>query len=448
MNYLIGDLLKDDFQSVASKDESLFDETVDYVSDVLLYDQLIIDWKNLPPMDQQVHGGKIANFLQAKNAVDPRRNPLMQRAKNLHLLRSEIKSQIDSNTRNQLLPIEEVNSNDSILQLLENLENTSHIKEIYKHRKLTTGASKNAGINEDQARTLKNSMRQGRELFIAGQTGSLMIKPLVWFYSLTAYAYAVIILNNPIRYNLDTLPGSHGLNYLPTEIKIQFGGATKQGTFSELFASSPIFRTQNASFDFAQSNEHSILAFHSNKITTSCGTLLSMLPEIRDYFGILTKTPSRAHPLEVVPITEGRGIKWEFQIGDGARTPSVNDVNQAFAGFPKTERSGKIIFTVPPTEAHKLKALIYTDTRGRLWYIENPFFPILLPEICIHFLLMNVFSNIMRYRPGTWGEILLNEIDSNLSLLIRRYFSTFETKVPLLLLRNLSKFMPYIDPDA
>ncbi len=62
------------------------------------------------------------------------------------------------------------------------------------------------------------------------------MKPLVWFYSLTAYARAVIILNNPIRYNLDTLPGSHGLNYLPTEIKIQFGGATKQGTFSELFA--------------------------------------------------------------------------------------------------------------------------------------------------------------------------------------------------------------------
>jgi hypothetical protein len=54
----------------------------------------------------------------------------------------------------------------------------------------------------------------------------------------------------------------------------------------------------------------------------------------------------------------------------------------------------------------------------------------------------------MRYKPGVWGDILLNEVASDIALLVREYFSIFETKIPILLLRHLSAYMPYVDPEA
>ena len=101
------------------------------------------------------------------------------------------------------------------MELLENIENTSQIKELYRIRKRTVKRDDKSGLTTEEANKIRNCLRQGRDLYWAGKHGSLMVKPLNFFYALTAYAYAAIILNNPLRYSLENLPGSHGLNYLP-----------------------------------------------------------------------------------------------------------------------------------------------------------------------------------------------------------------------------------------
>jgi hypothetical protein len=445
---LIRDLISDTFEITGDYPTEVFSEDLDYAVALKNHQLAAADWGKLPTDEKALFNGSLPTYLISRDADDPRRHPSHTGAKNLYLLRNEVKAQVESELPFRLLPVEQFNANSSLLQLLENLENPTYVRKLYRLRKSTVGRDSKSGINEEQARTLRNCMRQGRDLFQSGQQGSLMIKPLVWFYSLTAYAYACIILNSPLRHSLETLPGSHGLNYLPEDIKTQFGGSVKGGTFSELFASFPTARIQSARVAFSQSLEDSIRAFQTTRITASCGTLLSILPEMRDFYAILTGRPSRAHPLEVVQVAEGRGIRWEFQIGDGQRRPDMALLDKAFPNYNRTERQGRVIVNVSPSDLHKIKASIYTDTRGRFWYIDNPFFPVLLPELCVHFLLANAFSSIMRYRPGAWGDILLNEVESKLALLVRNYFSAFETKIPILLLRHLSEFSPYIDPEV
>lgn len=173
-----------------------------------------------------------------------------------------------------------------------------------------------------------------------------------------------------------------------------------------------------------------------------------MVPEIRDYYKITTSRDSRTHPLEISVISDRRTTSWELQIGDGIRRPPASDITQAFEGFKVSERHGKTIVTIPSAEEHLAQASIFSDIRGRLWYVENPFFPIVLPELCVHFLLTSMFSNLMRYSPDHWGEILLNQVNTNVSLIISKYLSAFELKLPILLLRSISKFHPIVSNES
>ncbi|MFB9943052.1 YaaC family protein, partial [Gluconobacter oxydans] len=169
----------------------------------------------------------------------------------------------------------------------------------------------------------------------------------------------------------------------------------------------------------------------------------SMIPEMADYYKLTTGSQSRCFPLEISSTNNIRSVTWEFQIGNGETRPSSASIEQAFRGFQVDERHGKTIVTVPAANSSKLNATIYTDLRGKLWFVENPFFPIMLPEISVHFLITSIFSNIMRYRPDEWGSVLLNEVSSNISLLTRHYFSSFQRKFMLLVLRSSSRFIPY-----
>jgi hypothetical protein len=173
-----------------------------------------------------------------------------------------------------------------------------------------------------------------------------------------------------------------------------------------------------------------------------------MVPEIRDYYKISTERESRTHPLEINLLPDRRSSSWEIQIGDGIRRPPASDVEQAFAGFKVSERHGKTIVVLPAAEEHLSQATIYSDVRGRLWYVENPFYPVVLPELCVHFLLTSMFSNLMRYSPDHWGEVLLNQVSTKVSLIISKYLSSFELKMPALVLRSFSKFHPIVSSDS
>lgn len=444
---MIESILNDHHEAATASRDSPFEETIDYASALRQRDSLIAQWRTLTPEDQKLHKSSVENYLKFSGLVDLKSQEVI-RAKNLFLLRNEIKAQINSEPDIRILGIEELHFSSSLLELLENIENSDHVRDLYRLRKKTTGTNKGSGISIEEAQRIKNCLKQGRELYLAGKAGSLMVKPLNFFYSLTAYAYAVVILNNPIRYVLDGLPGSHGLNYLPKDVRSQFGGDIKQGTFSDLFTAYPTTHIRDRRITIIQNNEESVLSFYRTKTTAGAGLLISMVPEIREYYSLVAGRASRTHPLEIITVSDMRGAKLEFQIGDGEIRPDHQDILNSFSNFATSERHGKIIATVPFSEAHRIRATIYSDIRGKFWYVENPFFPIVLPELCLHFLLTNAFSNIMRYSPDYWGEVLLNQVRSDVTLITRKYLSAFENKFPILLLRSLSRFHPNVTTES
>lgn len=440
-------ILKDKISHIAAENRPPFDSTFDYTKFLEQRELVLVKWRNLGKEGQAEYSGNLKKFYK-ENSLPPEEDQSFIGAKNLYYLNKEISARVGAKSNIELITLDELSFPVPAIELLENSENIDHIRDLYRLRKRATGIEKNSGITSDEARKLKNCLRQGRELYLSSRSGPLMVKPLTLFYSLTAYAYAIVILNNPIRFKLENLPGSHGMNYLPNTVEAQFGGDMPQGTFSDLFASFPTNGIRARNIDYAQSSLRSIQEFFKNRFTVSSGTLLSMVPEIRDYYKITTNRDSRTHPLEINIITEQRSTFWELQIGDGISRPTPADIQQAFSGFKISERHGKVIVTIPSADEHLAQATIYSDIRGRLWYVENPFFPVILPEICIHFLLTSMFSNLMRYSPDHWGEVLLNQVSTNVSLIMSKYLSSFELKMPVLLLRSYSKFYPVISSDS
>lgn len=364
-------------------------------------------------------------------------------SKNTYLLMNEIDKRLIR--QNPIVPfvLESLDFEAATMEIAESLENIEEIKSLYVLRKASTCKKKDSGIASGEARKIKHCFTQGRDLFFAAKNGSLMVKPLNFFYSLTAYSYGVIILNHPLRYRKDMLPGSHGMSY-SSQQTIQFGGDSPKGTFSDLICAFP---TQSVNIDgvsFDINCFESIIEFYKTKFDVSIGCLMSLIPEMSEYYRLSTGNESRCFPLEIVNSTDRSSYSWDFHIGNGERRPSLNSILNAFDGFSVRELHGKTVITVPVSESSKIRASIYTDIRGGLWFIDNPFFPVALPEIAVHFLICGAFSNIMRYRPDEWGELLLNEVNAKVSLVTRHYFSSLERKFMIMTMRTLSRYNLYV----
>ncbi|WP_336978482.1 YaaC family protein [Altererythrobacter fulvus] len=438
---MLEEIAHDKLSRVAAANQPMFATEPDYDALQRKKAEILEDWKELSATDKSAYRD-LGEFEKRKGLPDLK-DPELIPAKNTSLVLREVKRRVEREDPLSLLAIEPLDFEDASLELAESLENVNELRELYKLRKVSVGNSSNAGITAEEASRLKNCFSQGRELFIAGRNGSLMVKPLNFFYALTAYTYGIIILNNPLRYRKDMLPGSHGMSYLPTTIQAQFGGDSARGTFSDLVGSFPTHLVKVPGISFNIDCSKSVMEFYNTKFDVSLGTLLSLIPEMSDYFKLTTGKQSRCFPLEIVNANDIRSVTWEFQIGNGEVRPNAALVEQAFDGFEVGEKHGKTIVTVPAARAERINAMIYTDLRGNLWFIENPFYPIILPEVAVHFLITSMFSNIMRYRPDEWGSVLLNEVSSNISLLTRHYFSSFQRKFLPLILRSTSRYLPY-----
>lgn len=438
-------ILSDDFELLPNKQQSqpIFDFEFDY--DVLLkeLDVATKAWRDLSPEVQKSHKKGLPDYLSTLNVENPK-DAKYSRSKNAYLLKKEVAARVAEPSFLKSLPLDSIDYKSSLAELVESIENVEQIRSLYRLRKLTTGTTKNAGIADDEAIKLKNCFSQGRELYFAGCGGSLMVKPLNHFYSVTAYSYGIIILNNPVRFSKGSLPSSHGMVFLPDVVQCQFGGDSPTGTFSELFSSFPTQLIKDRTIEFTQDCTESIKNFYNYRINASIGTLLSMLPEMSNYYSLMTGRRSRAFPMEIVNANNPRTLTWEFQIGDGTALPTREIIERSFPGLDISERFGKYVIPVPASRSSEIKALIYSDISGRLSFIENPFFPVLVPEMCLHFLLNHVYSCIMRYRPDEWGNVILNEVSTDTSLLTRHYFSNFERKFLVLLLRSLSRYNPSV----
>lgn len=442
---LLQEIIKDEVSRVPAENQPMFRTDIDYDALERQRNEIAKKWIALDNSEKQKFRNQ-AHF-EESNGAPNLRDPNYVPAKNLSLIRKEVKARLDATEILQILGLDALDFGESLLELAESLENVQDIRDIYKLRKLSTGETKNAGINAQEAARIKNCFTQGRELFLAGRNGSLMVKPLNFFYSLTAYSYGIIILNNPLRYRKDMLPGSHGMAYLPDVIKAQFGGDSARGTFSDLVSSFPTHLVKNEMLEFNVDCTESLIELYKNRFDVSLGTLLSMVPEMSEYYRLTTGVHGRCFPLEIISANDPRNLIWEFHIGDGETRPRVDGIVEAFSDFPRSERHGKTVVTVPASRVSSIKACIYTDIRGDLWYVDNPFYPVILPEIAVHFLASSIFSNIMRYRPDEWGNVLLNEVSSSVSLITRHYFSSFQRKLLVSVLRSVSRYIPYAASD-
>lgn len=437
----LSEIMEDRLTFVEAENQPMFRTDVDY--DQLAAQRKVIQqkWNALPAEDKKKFRNQ-AEFETEEGAIDLKA-PEFAPAKNLSLIRKEVQKRVESQNVLQLLPVDPLDFEDSLLELAESLENVADIRSAYRLRKLATGSSENAGINADEAARIKNCFSQGRELYVAGKHGSLMVKPLNFFYALTAYTYGAIVLNNPLRYRKDMLPGSHGMSYLPDIVQAEFGGDSPRGTFSDLVTAFPTHLVKTTGVEFNIDCTNALIKFYKRRYSVSLGTLLSLVPEMKDYYKLTTGRDSRCHALSIVNANDPRSLTWELHIGDGEKRPSLEGIENSFSNFTRFERHGKIVVTVPASQMHTISACIYTDIRGALWYVDNPFFPVVLPEVAVHFLITNTYSNIMRYRPEEWGSVLSNEVSSQLSLLTRHYFSSFQRKFLIVVLRSISRYLPY-----
>lgn len=368
---MLEELLSDEVSASNVRGQAVFSCAVDYEKEYNKRNLIVSHWAKLNEKQQREY--KNQRDFELQNGVLDFKDPSLIPAKNYMLVAKEAAARIAANNDIRLLSIDGLDFDDSVLEMAESIENTSEIRELYKHRKKTVGKTKNSGIDADEAQRLKNCLSQGRELFMAGKNGSLMVKPLNFFYALTAYSYAIIVLNSPIRYSKKNLPGSHGMAYLPDIIQAQFGGDTARGTFSELVTSFPTQLIKTAQMETQVDCIESLQKFYEVKYNVGLGALLSMIPEMAEYYKLTTGKNSRCHPLHVINANDMRSVKWEFHIGNGEHRPAFAEIENAFAGFHINDRFGKIVISVPATEAHKIKACIYTDIRGGLWFVENPF---------------------------------------------------------------------------
>ena len=137
-------------------------------------------------------------------------------------------------------------------------------------------------------------IRQGRSLLDAAIQADMIAKPLIDFYAACAYAYAIIVVHSPLHKSIDSLKGSHGHTYNHATGCIEFGGDLPSGTFLDLLCALQISQIcdYHSNISLKYSLMPSIELVQDSSIKLSLVTLLSMVPELNEYY---TKVDTQNH---------------------------------------------------------------------------------------------------------------------------------------------------------
>lgn len=363
--------------------------------------------------------------------------------KNYKKIFEEIEANLESESFHSLLHIDIYAEKETIMDLLASLENENYIKSIYKAKKKKVSGE----LKTDTANKIKDSIRQGRSLLQSAQTANMLSKPLIDFYAASAYAYASIVINSPLHKSLDTLKGSHGYTYEHADETIRFGGSTTSGTFIDLLAS--IYLPQvviNDEVQFKYSAVSSLEFVQTHEVKISLLALFSTVPELHDQFMLVKNAQNRIYRLSIESNIKNKKVTYVFTIGDGKSRPTKESIQNVFNEEDIEEIDGKYRVYISADKIDKIMPTIYQDIKGNLWYIDPLIEGLYLPEICLHFLIISALCNIMRYSPHEWNNILTNKISSEFSLLVSKYLHLFELKYPMLLIQQLTNYMPIINP--
>lgn len=402
--------------------------------DYSIYKSKKEDYEKLPKSEKA--GYKGADDYIKRNG-GPELNSLNR---NYVLLTEEIDAQIHSDRILEVFPIETIDHDIEIHDLLLSLEDEEHLKDIYRRKKLQV---KKIGISAKDATIIRQCIRQDRSLLQAGLKAEMLAKPLIDFYAASAYAYAIIVLNSPIHKSIDTLKGSHGHTYNHNTKTIDFGGDIPGGTFLDLLCALSVV---NITQMYGQpiSLKYSVLSsvemVQNNSISVSLSALLSMVPELSDHFDKLNTGHKQVHKLSIHTGIVNNKVTYNFSIGDGVNKPDKEILKRCFNTEIINENQGSYIVSVEADNITNISPVIYQDIYGQLWYIESPIEGLYLPEVCLHFLIISALCNIMRYSPPEWSDILSNRTSSKFSLVINQYIRVFERKFPLLITQYLSNY--------
>lgn len=352
----------------------------------------------------------------------------------------EINFRLASSAIPEVLPIDVVLYDQSTTDLLNSLETNEYIKEVYRKKK----ANVKDGLNTSKATVLLECMRQGRILLQAGQKAEILAKPLIDFYAASAYAYAIIVINSPLHKSIETLKGSHGHNYDHSDGTINFGGSIPTGTFLDLLFSIPVSQIHYNNLDIKYSLLPSLEFIQSHSISISLLSLLSMVPELQSYYTNVEPSSRVVHKISIDTGIINSKITYNFYIGDGVNKPNRVKLESCFKTNNITENQGSYKVTVDSDSLSHISPTIYQDIKGDLWYVESPVDGLVMPELCLHFLIISALCNIMRYSPHEWNTILTNNVSQPFSLLINRYIGLFELKFPMIATQYLTNYNPIL----
>lgn len=359
-------------------------------------------------------------------------------------LNNEIDSRLKDSSIPERLSIDLLIQQNAVLDLLSSLENENYIKDIYKEKKHRV----RNGLNTADAIELMDCIRQGRSLLDAAIKADMIAKPLIDFYAACAYAYAIIVVHSPLHKSIDSLKGSHGHTYNHATGCIEFGGDLPSGTFLDLLCALQI--SQICDYHSNISLKYSLMPYielvQESSIKLSLVTLLSMVPELNEYYTKVDTQNHLVHKLSIDTEIVNSSITYNFYIGNGIDRPSKEKLKAAFnvddAAIRDNQGAYKV--TVSSSIISRITPCIYHDLRGQLWYIESPIEGLVLPELCLHFLIISALCNIMRYSPHNWSNILTNKVSPQYSLLISKYLRLFEIKYPMLVSELITNYVPVI----
>ncbi len=404
------------------------------VCDVAFFVNKTNEFKSLNKVEQGKYKGA-ADYI--RKTYNFEMSPL---GKNYALFKSEIDKQLVKHLIPNVIFIDYMLREEAIFDLLASFEDEKYIKEIYRQKKLTV--SEKSGLNTERAKTIVECLKQGRSLLQTGQHTDILTKPLIDFYAATAYAYAIIVINSPIHKSLDSLNQSHGHKYIPSKKSIDFGGTMPRGTFLDLVGAIFMSRVTYNGIEIQYPVINSIENLQNSNISLSLSALLSMIPEIQDDYQRFDNDHSCVHQLTIDTETRNAKLEYNFYVGDGIKKPNYAKLKEAFFKSSIKELQGSYKITVDSNNIGNIIPTIYNDIHGNLWYIDSPIEGIVLPEICIHFLIISALCSIMRYTPHEWSDILSNKISSAFSLLINRYLKLFEKKFPMMIVPYVSNYSP------
>lgn len=403
----------------------------DYGANLKKKNELINDWKCLTTEERR-EAKDLRRYFTINGYED-----LPPSDRYYQVFKEEIDARIIHNPGKRILLLDSITNDTDIFELLHSLEDIDKIKKIYKYQKKKS----TDGINNEVAEQVRNCFTQGRELFESGKKSPTSVKPLLYFYSLTAYAYGLIVMSSPLRYSLDTLTGHHGLDYVHDEHAIKLGGDVPYGTFTDLLLSFPTsyFIDENNTH-IIKNNYKSIKDFFDSNNKMKLGSIFAYLPELSGYLSDFLDLDKRAFPVKIKSVSLGTVVGYELIIGDGKIYLDENKFDTLMR--TKNEKiDGRLKYLIPMSVFSELNLTLMQDIYGEFYLIDSQL-PFSVPEIILHFLIMFSFSNIQRYDPPLWSKVLNNKINSDVSYLIYKYIAIYENKLPYLILRLIGNVYP------